>query len=379
MNGCPVMDMGLVRDVLTAVDCNTRGFARLGYESLTASGSTFQLALTLALTLYVAVLGYRLLFARGGASLSDGPAIAFKIGAVLALLTSWSVFQTLVFDLAAKAPVDIASAVSAPLRDAGSLSADPVGGLQIAYDRLTGAATDFAKPAKPTAAAQAGNNVTAAQTLGVAANALFMASVGLIAVLTVAIGVLTATGPVFIALFLFFETRGFFIGWVRALASAAFGLTSAWTLTILMLHALEPWLRALGQVDETGMPSFQIAITTAVIVFVFAASQAGLLLAGLVIARGFRLGARAPTAAAPAQQPGSNASSFEMISRPARLAEQLQRLGDSHSWTERPLLVAAAARGGRSAAGAPAVNAQYPGDLYRRPAVSRNQPARKPG
>ena len=42
-------------------------------------------ALTVALTIYVAVIGYRLLFGNG-ARLADGPTIALKIGAVLALV-----------------------------------------------------------------------------------------------------------------------------------------------------------------------------------------------------------------------------------------------------------------------------------------------------
>ena len=80
MSGCStVTDLGVVRDVLATVDCNTRTFARLGYESLAAANSPFQVALTVALTIYVAVIGYRLLFGEG-ARLSDGPVIALKIG-----------------------------------------------------------------------------------------------------------------------------------------------------------------------------------------------------------------------------------------------------------------------------------------------------------
>ena len=48
-------------------------------------------------------IGYRLLFGEG-ARLTDAPMIALKIGAVLALVTNWSLFQTLVFDLAERAP-----------------------------------------------------------------------------------------------------------------------------------------------------------------------------------------------------------------------------------------------------------------------------------
>ncbi|MCX7281296.1 MAG: hypothetical protein NTX21_07040 [Alphaproteobacteria bacterium] len=39
MSACATTtDLGVVRDVLTAVNCNTKSFARLGYESLTAAG-----------------------------------------------------------------------------------------------------------------------------------------------------------------------------------------------------------------------------------------------------------------------------------------------------------------------------------------------------
>ena len=78
MSGCAtVTDLGVVRDVLTAVDCNTKSFARLGYESRNAAvySALLSTALTAALTIYVAVIGYRLLFsgamARGWPTRAD--------------------------------------------------------------------------------------------------------------------------------------------------------------------------------------------------------------------------------------------------------------------------------------------------------------------
>ena len=190
-------DLGVVRDVLTAVNCNTKSFARLGYESLTAAGSPFQAALTVALTIYVAVIGYRLLFGNG-ARLADGPTIALKIGAVLALVTSWSLFQTLVFDVAERAPLEIASIISAPMRGS-AMASDPVAGLQAAYDQLSETATAFAHPPKSVPDKAQADYAAASQALTLASNALFVASAGLIAVITIAIGFLTATGPLFIA------------------------------------------------------------------------------------------------------------------------------------------------------------------------------------
>ena len=80
------VDAGVVRGVIGAVNCRTRDFAEMGYLALTGQGSPFQLALTLLLTIYVAVLGYRLLLAPDGARLADAPLAALKIGAVLALV-----------------------------------------------------------------------------------------------------------------------------------------------------------------------------------------------------------------------------------------------------------------------------------------------------
>lgn len=362
-------DLGVVRDVLTAVDCNTKNFARLGYESLTAAGSPFQAALTVALTIYVAVIGYRLLFGNG-ARLADGPTIALKIGAVLALVTSWSLFQTLVFDVAERAPIQIAAVISAPMRGS-AMAADPVAGLQAAYDQLSETANAFAHPPKSVPDTAQANYAAASQALTLASNALFVSSAGLIAVITIAIGVLTATGPLFIALFLFFETRGFFVGWVRALGACAFGLISAWSLTVLMLHAVQPWMESLSEIGAGGIADARTGITAAIIVLVFCASQFALLLAGIVIARGFCLpgAARAAQAPAPAPQATTMTLPLDMISRPARLAEQMGRLETSSVTTDRAAASATAASAGRATVMAAAQGRI--GDMYRRPAVNR--------
>ena len=372
MSSCTtVTDLGVVRDVLLAVDCNTKNFARLGYESFTQPGSSFQVALTVALTIYVAVIGYRLLFGSG-ARISDGPGIALKIGAILALVSSWALFQTLVFDLAERAPLEIAAMISAPVRG-GTLSNDPIGGLQASYDQLTSTAAAFAHPPKSVPDNAQNDYGTAAQALNLAANSLFVSSAGLISVITISIGLLTATGPLFIALFLFFETRGFFVGWVRALAACAFGLISAWSLTVLMLHAVQPWMDALSDVGANGLADARTGVTAAVIVLVFCAAQFGLLLAGIMIARGFRLPSRsrAEAAQAAATQAAAAVLPLDLISRPARLAEQLGRHEAPAAYADRAGTTAAGASSGRRDSGTVAAAPARVGDMYRRPAVSR--------
>ena len=374
MSACStVTDMGVVRDVLTTVDCNTRSFARLGYESLAAADSPFQTGLTVALTIYVAVIGYRLLFGEG-ARLSDGPVIALKIGAVLALVTSWSLFQTLVFDLAARAPIEIAAVISAPMRG-HALASDPVAGLQASYDQLRETANAFAHPPKSVSDHSQADYATASEAMSMAANGLFIASAGLIAVVTIAIGLLTATGPLFIATFLFFETRGLFVGWVRALAASAFGLMSDWSLTVLMLHAVNPWMDALSDVGANGLADARTGVTAAIIVLVFCAAQIGLMLAGIMIARGFRLSARAPRTAhqTVTQQTAQTLLPLDLISRPARLAEQLGHRESSTVHDERAHATAAGMLYARREGSSPVAAApRRIGDSYRRPAVTRD-------
>ncbi len=364
-------DTGVIRGVLGAVDCNTRGFAQLGYERVTAS-PTFQTALTALLTIYVAFIGYRLLFARDGARLSDAPGMALKIGAILALVTSWSVFQTLVFDLASGAPVEIAAMIAAGPQNASALAADPVGGLQVAYDQLSDAAIAFGQAGGAEATAYTSREAAAAHALSLASGALFMGSAGLISIATIAIGALTAVGPVFVALFLFLQTRGLFVGWVRALTTAAFASLSAWVLIVLMLAVLEPWLVALAQQRAEHVLEVKTAVTTACIVFVFAASQAALLIAGAIVATGFRLNLsrrQAETRAAAKETPAPE----RLVSRAEHLAEQLRR--DTASLgLGRSAATASAARTMRSGpAFAPTVRI---GDAGRRPSITREALAR---
>jgi len=261
--------------------------------------------------------------------LSDGPGIALKLGAVVALVTSWSLFQTLVFDLATRAPLEIAGLISAPAQENSALAADPIGGLQEAYDQLSGAAASLGKAAGSAGQVFANHKGESAELLVIASGVLLFGCAGFIAIIVLAIGILTVVGPLFIALFLFFETRGLFVGWVRALAAVTFAFLSTWTLIVLMLQVFEPWLRQLAQQRESGSLDDQTAITAAAIVFVFAACQILMTIAGFVVASGFSLG-RKGFARDPGHRSGQSAVEpvpVPVLSRPARLAEQLQKPG----------------------------------------------------
>ena len=380
MTACQaIAGAGAVRSILGAVDCNTQGFAQRGYEALTGAASPFQAALTILLTLYVAAIGYRMLFAPDGARLSDAPRMALKIGAIIALVTSWSLFQTLVFDVAAKAPIEIARLISPPGDDGLGRGADPVGRLQVAYDQLSIEAQRFDKAAGPATAANAGQAAAAARTLAAASGAVLMANAGLIAVGKIAVAVLTAVGPIFVALFLFSQTRGLFVGWARALIAAALISVTAWVLAILMVNVLDPWLAALARQRLDKVLDPETAVTAASIVLVFAAGQVALALSAGTVALGLRLPGARPAAATTNGRldAASEPLPAELISRPAQLAEQLRRLGAEPARASRTAAaLAEPSRAGRGPrAEGPDHQAPHIGELYRRPAIRNREAA----
>lgn len=323
---CPALpaDQGLIRGVLAAVDCNVQTFSQAGYQALTGPQSIYPTALTALLTIYVAVLGYRLMFGLGGARLADAPLIGLKIGALLAVSLSWTTFQTLVFDVVTKAPLEVARIVGEPAaRSGASLAADPLGGLQLAYDQMTDDAAAFALQAGPNPQVLKGGDALAADGLWKAATILFMSTAGVFALASVTSGVLSAIGPIFIAMFLFDATRGLFTGWARAMIAAALAPIACWITTEILLVVMEPWLVNLAQERAAGAMNPSTANAVVAVVVVFAIAQAGLIISGGVIAGGLELrpGARREGARRRAERDQMAAQSAP--SRAAALAQRL--------------------------------------------------------
>ena len=324
----PSPDLGVIGSVLTAVDCNVRSFSQSGYAALTSQQSFFPTAVTALLTIYVAILGLRLMFGLGSARLADSPMIALKIGVILALSLNWTAFQTLVFDLATKAPLEVARTISAPTARGQSLAGDPIRGVQLAYDQLTMAASAFGREAGPNPQVLRGGEAAAADGLWKASAVMFMSTAGALSIAIIAVGVLLTVGPVFIALALFEATRGLFVGWMRALVSAALAPMVCWMTTTVMLVVLEPWLTRLARSRVSGLLDIDAATATIALVFVFAAAQAAVVGGAAVIGAGFDLRVGARRSEPPAQPMASKADTgaeLLVLSRVERLAFQLAR------------------------------------------------------
>jgi type IV secretion system protein VirB6 len=285
----PAAELGLVRGLMDTVDCNVRNLVEGGYGALTGPNAEFSAIITGMLTIYIAVLGYQLLFGRG-ARIADLPLIGLKIGVILAMVTNWSAFHTAVYGLLFDGPHYLANQILAGLRPAKSaLASDVLAGLQVAFDQLTASAQLYADQAGPNARLLQGGPAFASFALWSAGVGLLVSTLGVLLVAKIVLGFLLAAAPVFIALFLFEATRGLFVGWLRAALGVALAPLAATVFLAIMLVMLEPLLIELARLREQGLFAMQPVLSATFLVLVFVLVFLQILNLGSRIAAGFQL------------------------------------------------------------------------------------------
>jgi type IV secretion system protein VirB6 len=269
---CPApSDKSMVAGVIDTVDCHIRVLVQDSYRELVGPNTWFATAFTGLLTIYIALLGYQLLFGRGGLRVTELPIVGLKIGLILAFLTSWAAYQTLIFDLLFDGPAEVMKALMGPLAAQGSgFNGDVMGGVQSAFEDLSGTAGIYGGMASPNANLLQGGPMLASGILWLIAISLLLVTIGLIIAAKIVLAFLLAVGPVFIGMLLFDATRGIFEGWVRATLSFAIMPLAVNIFGAVMLLILAPFLEIL--VGNAGKKVFDMGpvITIALIVAVFA-------------------------------------------------------------------------------------------------------------
>lgn len=322
---------GTIRGAMDAVECHSRTYAQAGYEALGGSGSPFQSWLNILLVIYVAALGYRLMMGHNSRSLNL-TTIGLTLGAVVALVGNWTLFQTLVFDLVTKAPLEVASIVTHPATNNSAFAGDPRASIQVVYDQLSLAAADFARASGPNTPIYAGGKSGAAQALWQSSQSLFYATAGVFSLSVITAAVLTAVGPILITLSLFEVTRGLFAGWVRGLLSALLVSLLCWLSAALMLSILEPGLITLARQRLTGDLQVDTALSVSALVMLFSVVQVGVAAMGVMMAMAFKWPESAVARArqSPARSDitmseGAGRRSTESLSRAEQLSTSLRR------------------------------------------------------
>lgn len=328
MAACPtgIDPATLARDVLASADCLIAAQVENGYVALLAPGGNLAAALTVALTVYVAVFGYRLLLGVSSLTLAEVVPHFVKIGVILALVTSWPSYQTLVFNLLFNGPQELAGLMTRQTSGASG-SGDVLLALQAVFDRLADAAGDAWAQVSPVAAPPPAATVLpgvapkpaaipplpfalgapqfVAMLLWISALVLMAMSVGVLLVVRIVLALLLVLGPLFIALALFRPTRGLAEGWLRTTVKFALVPLFVLPLVAAIVAVLAPLTADLGDTPVTTVRDGPaLLILLAVMVFAAVTAQAARL--GGSIASGIRLprGSSPAAAADPPSAPG---------------------------------------------------------------------------
>ncbi len=277
----PDQAVGVALRLSGYLDCEARALGENGFQAL-AGGPVAAGLLSGLVTIFIALIGYRLILGHTP-RIGEGVTWAVRLGLVLALVTSWPAFQSLIYRVAVDGPDELAGIL---LPAAGLPTVSLNNRLQQAYDTIR-----LGSGSEPSAVAQApGNEVGSGQVaplgsgsaqsqprvggtgqppLPQTASLLVISTLGLGEAFRVAIGFLLAVGPLALLGILFDATMGLVTGWVRALAGAALGLLAVTTVTAIELVVVEGELAhlqryALGLQADTVDPQ---ALTTVVLLF----------------------------------------------------------------------------------------------------------------
>ncbi|MEQ1547405.1 MAG: type IV secretion system protein [Chakrabartia sp.] len=288
MTPCPAIDAaaGGAQTLVGAIDCFVKSSVQESYATLLGPGSIFSQALTIALTLYVAIIGYRLMFGRSTLSLGEFAPKVILIGAVLALSSNWAAYQVLVFDVLTDGPEEIASQIGSQGGNAQGLTArvDAVSGriadIADGWSKDTTTEADTSPTAVPSPTATTAVSLVPRAAAGTSpgpnlmlltALLLVLASAGVLAVAKVLLGLMLALGPIFVALSLFTTTRALTIGWARVSVFLALVPLLSLMTTAGALALVEPMVIDMAIEAQAGIFELRSAIALFVGVLVMAA------------------------------------------------------------------------------------------------------------
>lgn len=292
-------DAGVVLRLAANAECAAQAIGADGFQAVMGGPVSAGMLSTL-ITIFVAIIGYRLVLGTAP-GLSEGIGRVLRLGLVLALVSGWPAFQTLVYDTATAAPEELAATI---LPAAGLSQGEGLPHrVQQVYDAMRlGASGDprsgdsrqaaqSGTPATPQAngtpntSAQSGNaGQPGLDAFPGTASIFAVATVGTISALHLAIGFLLAVSPLAILALLFDGTLGLFDGWLRALVGTAFAGLAATIVTAVALIPIEQevvrlqgWRGGgvLAVVDTQALPTLVLATTIAMLVATLAAVRMG--------------------------------------------------------------------------------------------------------
>lgn len=310
MSQCPVFSAdgpASIAAALRSVDCLSGQAVHIAFSRLFGDDGALGQALTLVLTIYVALLAISLLTGRSHLRLNMLTPRMLQLGLVLTFATSWVAYQSVGWNLVAGAPDQIAGVI---LGTKGSATQAFARRLDTLFDVIAQSATaaqtaavappaGMPTPGTPMAPQVAGSAPKPADLLWAASLLLLLGTVGVLIVARIALAAVMALGPVFIILALFSGTRGLFEGWLKAVVMLAITPMLAVLLGGGTMVLIAPMIAALARAGKTV--SLDLATAVFLAAFVYAALMLLAMRAAAAITGGWRLG-HAPVEARPAER-----------------------------------------------------------------------------
>ena len=219
---CPALrlsDSSGFATALDMVDCRSGQAIAGAFSRLFGAHGALLPALTILLTLYVAIFAIGLLTGRSRLGISALTPRMLTLGMALTFATSWAAYQNVVWTLAAGAPDQVATLMTGSHGSATGLFAR---GLDHVFRAIAAAAQE--QQAHPPVDLPKGGApgpdmgmASGSSLLWLSAIILLLSTVGALITAKIALAALVAIGPVFVVLALFRSTWGLFEGWLKSL------------------------------------------------------------------------------------------------------------------------------------------------------------------
>ncbi|MCJ2185062.1 type IV secretion system protein, partial [Novosphingobium sp. 1949] len=272
-----------VGPALRAVDCMANEMGASAFGRLFGTDGVLLPAVTILLTLYVALFAILLMTGRSRLGVSALVPRMITIGVVLLFTSSWIAYQGMVWSFAIAGPDWIAGQLMGAKGSATQIFADRIDLVFGVVNQIGEAAQSSADAAKQNGkdAAQAAQSVASLMSpegvMWMGAILLLLGTVGVLLTARIALGVLLALGPLFVLLGLFSGTRGLAVGWLRGVVLTAFTPLFVVMGGGIILELLVPIVNALvssaqlGELDGRAAMAFFVvaAVHVALMVMVF--------------------------------------------------------------------------------------------------------------